>query len=423
MDSVRPPFRGREKEESVKQDQRLPELAFETIENITTAGLEDFLRKTRKRTRVTTTLPPAVWFTEVIAHPRYTALYDANGAKIPETSMYVWPFNVPPKVKAKFVKEHSIFEADTIDPACVEAEIDDPVVFGGALHSHFGHHLLDGMSRLWYHRQDMPTLYLDAHPRLLGFGSFMKDYSRLGRPRSFVDVRKPTRFASAIVPFPAIQSGFRIYDAVDTEHLAITRAALRLARKPVPAKIYLSRRCMGRRRASGEEELEQRLAEYGFAIISPETLSVVEQISMFNHAEWIVGAVGSAFHNTLFMRRGAGLTTVQLVPRTPNIRYPMIDRVKGNRSFYIRTLAPVKEVDRKVLSTKVDVEETLAILRSIGALKPRRWFGYRTKLNSPREGVPALFDKVRWLAGSDAPARSTSEAPLSGGPRAAETAT
>ena len=343
--------------------------------NITTIGLEGFLRRSLKRTEVRRGRPPVATLSQVIAHPRYTALYDVTGKIIPESSIFVMPPNAPEAVKDKFrTAPEKELEPETIGISDLDV-CNETVVFGGAPHAHFGHHLLDGMSRLWYH-STKPTLYLDALLKARKNPPFPSEYLALGRPRQIYDLQKPTLFARLILPEASVQNAFVIYGICDTEHRAIMRSALTQASRPVPSKIYLSRRGVANRKCHGEEELERRLSSHGFAIVRPETLPIVDQICIFNLADWIVGPSSSAFHNLLFMGRGASTKTVQFTWEKPDLRDVMIDRVKGHTSYFARTMSS-EVAEGQITSTRIDVEQSLFVLQAIGALPKwqQRWSG------------------------------------------------
>jgi hypothetical protein len=67
-----------------------------------------------------------------------------------------------------------------------------------------------------------------------------------------------------------------------------------------PKRIFISRKNASSRRKFNEKAVLQLLSEYGFEAVFPETLSVTDQISLFNQAEWIIGGAGAAFTNLLF---------------------------------------------------------------------------------------------------------------------------
>lgn len=72
----------------------------------------------------------------------------------------------------------------------------------------------------------------------------------------------------------------------------------------VPERVFLQRRFASARRGYNEEECEQLLVKYGFVCVRPETLTLGQQIALFNKAKCIVSATGAAFTNLIYS--GAG---------------------------------------------------------------------------------------------------------------------
>jgi capsular polysaccharide biosynthesis protein len=70
-------------------------------------------------------------------------------------------------------------------------------------------------------------------------------------------------------------------------------------------KIFLSRRNTGlNRQLINRDHIEQIAQEHGFSIVCPETLALVEQISLFKNAQFIIGEYGSALHGSMFSGPG-----------------------------------------------------------------------------------------------------------------------
>jgi capsular polysaccharide biosynthesis protein len=65
-------------------------------------------------------------------------------------------------------------------------------------------------------------------------------------------------------------------------------------------RIFLSRKNASGRRVFNEEEVIDVFTGFGFEVVHPEELSISDQISLFNQAEWIAGGSGAAFTNLLF---------------------------------------------------------------------------------------------------------------------------
>ena len=68
----------------------------------------------------------------------------------------------------------------------------------------------------------------------------------------------------------------------------------------VPERVFLARRYASDRRGYNEEECYNVLKQYGFIEVRPETLTLEQQISLFNKAKCIVGATGAAFTNMIY---------------------------------------------------------------------------------------------------------------------------
>jgi capsular polysaccharide biosynthesis protein len=86
-----------------------------------------------------------------------------------------------------------------------------------------------------------------------------------------------------------------------------------MANKPtvVGRRIYFSRLGDKKREMINEAELEAALYRRGFEMIKPETLSVDRQIELMAETSVLVGAVGAAFANCLFMPQGARIVEIQ----------------------------------------------------------------------------------------------------------------
>lgn len=83
--------------------------------------------------------------------------------------------------------------------------------------------------------------------------------------------------------------------------------------KEVPSsceKIYLVRR--GMRSMSNIEEVEQYFSEQGFYFAEPHKMSLVEKVSLFQHAKILAGPQSSAWINILFCKDAKGLMLAPL---------------------------------------------------------------------------------------------------------------
>ncbi len=109
------------------------------------------------------------------------------------------------------------------------------------------------------------------------------------------------------------------------------------------SRIFISRKNASGRRTFNEEAMIELFSGYGFEVVHPETLSIRDQIALFNQAEYIAGGAGAAFTNLLFGNDTctaivfnktrlpfSGFSTIASVSGV-NLRYITEEATKGNR--------------------------------------------------------------------------------------------
>lgn len=179
----------------------------------------------------------------------------------------------------------------------------------GSLQPHFGHTLLEGLSRLWA-LLEYPALFADMP--LLVFEPQLRDYQLrflelagirpdriLHLPPGGVTVER------LWVPDPAIRS-HRWISA--RQGLVWRRISDAVSTAEPGRRIYLSRTRISERPLINEPEVETRLKRQGFEIIHPETLPLDEQIRVAAEAAHIVGPVGSQMYLAAFQKPGTRKT-------------------------------------------------------------------------------------------------------------------
>lgn len=177
--------------------------------------------------------------------------------------------------------------------------------FLGSVHPHFGHVLLEGLSRVWA----FPA-FDRAHPdgRCVIYEPWTPDFALelLGRaglpPDRILRPERPLVIERLHVPDAAIRTHQWIAaEQVQTwGRIAATFGDGATARR----RIYLSRRGVTTRALTNEAEVEAIFAEAGFEIIRPEALSIVEQGRMAREAEVLAGCVGSQMYLAAFQPPG-----------------------------------------------------------------------------------------------------------------------
>ena len=182
-------------------------------------------------------------------------------------------------------------------------------------------------------------------------------------------------------------------------------------------KVYLTRR--GFQNQSSEKRIftneleacELAEVEFGFETISPETLSWVEQMSLFRSASLIVGEAGSALHNSLFSSNGAQVGSIGF----RNMMQSSIGALRGQRNSYLKTREELGEnnkykmfsIDRDLYRrwleglcyyhekhSSIELSEHLA--NSSNSVKENQMADqYRTSASSGKPAAPDGADELR----------------------------
>lgn len=217
-----------------------------------------------------------------------------------------------------FVKS-SVFDwrmhGDYPHPFAVERN--EKVIFIASIHYCWGHLITDAIKRLWFiHTKEYTRLKSEgyrlayiSYPDIRG-----KDYAYIHRIfqlcgaeiSDMIYVNQPSRFAEVVVPDCAYLQ-YPDYDCCTKEFVSLIdriKANIKTSNGLLHAeKVYLTRTKLGRKKDWGEKDVEQLFRDNGYNIISPETLSVDDQIKLMMHAKAVVTTEGSIAHTLMFANR------------------------------------------------------------------------------------------------------------------------
>jgi len=249
------------------------------------------------------------------------------------------------------------------------------VVFAGHLSYHFGHFILESLSRLWYASQhpERPIVWAcrpePVPPAWHGWQRQLLDV--LGIRNEVLLLTEPTRFRSVDVPQP----GYRVKDFFARQHADFLATYPARARDP-GLRVWLSRSGTASEYHSLHAgRLEQQLAEHGWTIVQPETLPISEQLELLATAGRVAGEQGSAFHLLVLLADVRGLE-VDVICRDPsrpveeqNQNYRLIAEMRGLRQrLHVipeeRVLATHGGQVRKTATTLAGHLEALGIPRA-----------------------------------------------------------
>jgi len=175
-------------------------------------------------------------------------------------------------------------------------------------HNNFYHWMLDLLPKLFIALAaglDKGTFYLGAST------PFQKQtLELLGIPLGRVIDCNAVPFLQAdqlIVPFLGENHPPNVFDAAKCRLLAKVFShciALRISAQKLPARFVISRSKTRSRRVVNEPELLARLQPLGFRPVFLEDLTLIEQITLFAHAEAIVASTGAGLVNLIHAQPG-----------------------------------------------------------------------------------------------------------------------
>lgn len=217
-----------------------------------------------------------------------------------------------------------------------EHVIEDEVVYLGRLVDHFGHVMLETLSRAWildhvpletrviFHLQGSPELSLATRRMLEHFGV---------PPERIVLLDTQTLLRRVIVPEALYEISYAAHERVAD---AYRRVAERIIRSDVQTDqpVYLSRRLLPsqQRPIVGELEMEDVLRENGFLVAHTETMSFEEQVRLISRHRHVFSSSGSAAYLALFAPRPPMMH--MLTAGIPFHDYFLVPRAIGAEASY-----------------------------------------------------------------------------------------
>ncbi len=197
-----------------------------------------------------------------------------------------------------------------VDRTAPARDLDGDHFFLGSVHPHFGHVILEGLSRVWAF-----DAFTRAHPegRAVIYEPWTPDFAlelldRAGvAPDRLLRSDTPLRVERLHVPDPAnlahVWTSPR--QAETWQRIGRTFDRDGAGNGAGERRIYLSRRGNPARPLVEEAAVEARFAAAGFEIVRPETLPIAEQGRLARQSRVLAGCVGSQMYLSVFQRPGA----------------------------------------------------------------------------------------------------------------------
>lgn len=306
-------------------------------------------------------------------------LYDVHGARI------------DPSVRVGGVGGDQVA---SIDPEVLPPEqrggtwLAGRTLYLGAFMNHYGHFITESLSRYW--KQDAGAFdHFVAYPFMHNNGNILvRDFHRylaglLDVPVDRMTIlRGQTVFDEIVVPEQLwtynvhVNARMReVYGRISGRHTG----------KGSSGRIFLSR--TDSLRLGNVPAVEEVFASFGFRILYPERIGIVDQLSLYTNCEILAGLSGSAMHNCLFAR--PGLMTIEVGDARAR-RHPVLMQHIANELAQVEArFIPFGERKDVRIEPKIVKKHLRDILGELPRAGPvlllrlkRKWTGLKTRAKS-----------------------------------------
>ena len=228
-----------------------------------------------------------------------------RGGVVDEQGQYVALSGIPTRIGNRYDFENPVYR-------------DEKVVYCGYLVNHWGHFLVEAVTRLWYVLEDDPTVdkyvfFLNENQEREIKGNYREFFQLLKIWDKLEIINTPTTYREVIVP----EIAFRCTEFYSPKFLDIFDAiadAITVDPTWKPAeKIFFTRSSFakGSHFEFGQECLDDFFRQNGFSVLAPESLTLSQMIFYIRSASQVATMSGSAHHNMLFASPGQKLIVME----------------------------------------------------------------------------------------------------------------
>jgi len=274
---------------------------------------------------------PRIGLYDAVFIPNLWGLYDHGRRLIPESAYFRGPG--PELINGSFT-------LGTDWPEHIETAPETDYYYIGMIHAHYGHFLLDTISRLWavkrytgknfkfvtYGVPDVSTLNF-MQPLLEAAGCAVADC---------ITFTQPTRIRGIIIAAPAFEETNYAYTEYARQCRMMGDALLQTApaaSRTDPAYLAKYRLASGAKVLDNEDAVVEALARRGVDILCPEQLPMPERVQLFRDRTCIAALAGSSLHTAAFASNKR-LISLEMYP-TAGGSQVLIDRLCGHEALYL----------------------------------------------------------------------------------------
>lgn len=195
---------------------------------------------------------------------------------------------------------------------------DEKVVYCGYMFQHWGHFLVESVTRLWYYLENDPTIdkyvfFLDENEERTINGNYREFFELLQIWNKLEFISRPTTYREVVVP----ESAYECMQYWSDKYIAIfdavaANAAVDPAWTPLE-KIYFTRSHFAKDSGYefGMDSLDHFFSKNGYTILAPERISLSQMIYYIRNAAEVATISGTLPHNLLFGKNGQKLVVME----------------------------------------------------------------------------------------------------------------
>lgn len=277
-----------------------------------------------------------------------------------------------------------------------ERVVKDEVVYLGQMLDHFGHLLLETLSRAWILDQVDPATKIVCHVQgaLKLSGPAWRMLARFGITRErLLVLDTQTRLRRVIVPEALYEISYAAHDRLADAYRATAARIVRTDHQ-TDQPVYLSRRLLSsqQRPIVGELALEDVFRENGFLVAHTETMSFDDQVRLICRHRHVFSSTGSAAYLALFATRPPELH--MLSASIPFHDYFLVPRAIGAAASFCNCFTGDNQPSHYYLPPVLELDKLADYLAGRGLLKHRT----RAALTARALDFRPIADELRLYA-------------------------
>ncbi len=247
-------------------------------------------------------------------------------------------------------------------------ELNIEAIYGGNYINHYGHFILESLSRLWFAKENphLPVVWNTKSKKKYLFQEKIIDLLEI--KNEFIFLNEPTRIKKLHIPINLAQ----IYPSSFSEDYFKFLAVYESKETIKGKKIYISKthvrgnKDVVKGTYANEYEIEEYVKQNGYKVLYPEELPLQVALDEFSSAEEILMIEGSAFYSFLFIKNLSA--KIHLLPRVFEASYSICIYYmqKTDNKFYLdckeRTLKHSNKIPYNLLEVGInDLDEAIKL--------------------------------------------------------------